>query len=165
MRNTAAQTTTKTLADLYRAIDNARPVTITYTDRDGETTVRTIEPHTIRTNSIRITKTGEVLGGGFTIVAMCRLRDAELKAAAAAGEDTTGKTAEREFQLSRVSAYTVHRMAYVLTRPEPTTYERPAPQPTDDADAIVFYELARDQDDADYRPRVKLNQTNTDLAA
>ncbi|MFD9443443.1 hypothetical protein [Streptomyces sp. NPDC060001] len=165
MRITTAQTTRKTLADLYRAIQNGWAVTVTYTDRDGETTVRTIEPHTIRTNSIRITKTGEVRGGGFTIVAMCRLRHTELQAAAAAGEDVTGKTAERELRLDRVSAYTVHRMAFVLTRAEPTTYERPAPQPIDDEDAIVFYELARDQDDADYRPRVELAQTDLAHAA
>jgi hypothetical protein len=47
-------------------------------------------------------------------------------------------------------------MAFVLARPEPTTYERPEPQPADDAQALFFYELARDKDDADYRPRVKL---------
>jgi hypothetical protein len=165
MRITKNQTVRKTLADLYRAIDNGHVVTLTYTDRDGVTTIRTVEPHTIRTTSVTITKTGEVHGGGFAVIAMCRLRAAELEAAAAAGEDVTGETAEREFQLDRMSEYTVHRMAFVLARPEPTTYERPEPAPADDADALFFYELARDRDDADYRPRVKLAQTDTSLAA
>ncbi|MEE1812684.1 hypothetical protein [Streptomyces sp. BE133] len=40
----------------------------------------------------------------------------------------------------------------------------PAPAPTNDAQALFFYELARDQDDADYTPRT-LVQTDTGLAA
>lgn len=55
-------------------------------------------------------------------------------------------------------------MGYVLTMPENTTYETPEPQPADDAQALFLYELARDRDDADYRPR-KLIQTDTSLAA
>lgn len=47
-------------------------------------------------------------------------------------------------------------MAFVLTRPEPTTYERPAPAPADSETALIHFELARDKDDADYRPRVRL---------
>ena len=165
MKRTAAQTTTKTLADLYRAIDRQHAVTITYMDRNGDTTVRTIEPHELRTTTVTVTKTGEVRGGDIVVLAMCRLRDAELTAKAAAGEDTNGETAEREFHIDRILAYTVHRIGYVLTRPEPTTYERPEPAPADDARALFFYELARDKDDADYRPRVKLTQTQTSLAA
>jgi hypothetical protein len=87
---------------------------------------------------------------------MCRLRATEIAEKKAAGEDTTGETAEREFHVTQISAYTVHRMAYVLTRPEPTTYQRPAPQPADNEQALIRYELARDQDDADYQPRRKL---------
>ena len=139
MRITAKQTSTKTLADLIRAADHRRAVTITYL-KPGETepTVRTIEIHQVRTASLKVKK-GEITGGGIIIIAMCRLR----------GE-------RREFALSGILAYTVHRMAYVLTMPENTTYERPAPQPADDAQALYFYELARDKDDADYRPRVRL---------
>ena len=138
MKLTAKQSTTKTLTDLYRAIDRQLVVTITYVDRDGSESIRTIEPAELRTTE----------DGDIVIVAMCRLR----------GD-------ERNFRISRVRAYTVHRMAFVLTRPEPTTYERPEPQPVDDAQALFFYELARDRDDADYRPRVKLTQSHTDLAA
>lgn len=138
MKITANQTSTKTLADLYRAIDRQHAVTITYRDADGSESIRTIEPADLRTTE----------DGDIVIVAMCRLR----------GD-------ERNFRISRVHAYTLHRIPFALTRPEPTTYERPAPAPTDDAQALFFYELARDKDDADYRPRVKLTQAHTDLAA
>jgi hypothetical protein len=49
--------------------------------------------------------------------------------------------------------------------PENTTYQAPEPAPADDAQALFFYELARDQDDADYRPRVRLTQTDLTHAA
>ncbi|MER5277708.1 WYL domain-containing protein [Streptomyces sp. NPDC002809] len=138
MKNTAKQTTTKTLADLYRALDHANAVTITYlAPGDTEPTVRTIEIHEIRT-----TKAGSIV-----IVAMCRLR----------GD-------ERQFAVSGIRAYTVHRMAYVLDRPAPTKYDRPAPAPATDAQALFFYELARDQDDADYTPRT-LIQSDAALVA
>lgn len=148
MRITKNQTTTRTLADLYRAADHARAVTITYL-KPGETepTVRTIEIHELRTASLKVAK-GRISGGGIRIVAMCRLR----------GE-------RREFHLSGVLAYTVHRIGYVLTMPANTTYETPEPAPADDEQALFLYELARDRDDADYRPRVKLTQAHTDLAA
>jgi len=149
MRITKTQTTTRTLADLYRAADHKRCVTITYL-KPGETepTVRTIEIAGLRTASLKVTKKDGVTGGGIRIIAMCRLR----------GE-------RREFHLAGLISYTVHRMGYVLTMPTNTTYETPEPAPADDAQALFFYELARDRDDADYRPRVKLTQTQTDLAA
>ncbi|WP_331723377.1 WYL domain-containing protein [Streptomyces atratus] len=138
MKNTKQQTTTKTLADLYRAIDRQHAVTITYL-KPGETepTVRTIEIYEVRTTK----------NGGIVIVAMCRLR----------GE-------ERQFHLSGIQTYTLHRIAYVLDRPAPTKYKRPAPAPADSAEALFFYELARDQDDADHTPRT-LIQTDAALAA
>ena len=148
MKHTATQARTKTLADLYRALDHRRAVTITYL-KPGETepTIRTIEIDSLRTASLKVTKKG-ISGGGIIVTAMCRLR----------GE-------RREFHLSGILSYTVHRTAYVLTMPENTTYEAPEPAPADDAQALFLYELARDKDDADYRPRVKLVQTDTDLAA
>jgi len=148
MKLTAKQTTTKTLTDLLRALDHRTAVTITYVDSKGETTIRTIEIAEVHA------KTGD-----YEIVAMCRLRHEQMKT------DPTIRTAQRAFDLSKVVSYTVHRIAYVLTRPEPTTYERPAPAPADDADALYIYELERDPDDANYRPRVKLTQTDTSLAA
>ena len=142
MKLTAKQTTTKTLADLLRALDNRHAVTITYVDSKGETTIRTIEIAEVHA------KTGD-----YEIVAMCRLRNEQMKT------DPTIRTAQRTFDASRIVSYTVHRMAYVLTRPAPTTYERPAPAPApaDDADALYIYELERDPDDADYRPRKRLS--------
>lgn len=148
MRITKNQTATRTLADLYRAIDRQHAVTITYL-KPGETdpTVRTVEIHELRTASVKVRK-GQLTGGGIVIIAMCRLR----------GE-------RREFHLSGVQAYTVHRIGYVLTMPANTTYEATEPAPVDDAQALFFYELARDKDDADYRPRRKLVQADTGLAA
>jgi predicted DNA-binding transcriptional regulator YafY len=148
MRITKNQTQTRTLADLYRALDHRRAVTITYL-KPGETepTVRTIEIDSLRTASLKVTKKA-ISGGGIVITAMCRLR----------GE-------RREFHLSGILTYTVHRTAYVLTMPENTTYQAPEPAPADDAQALFFYELARDQDDADYRPRVRLTQTDLTHAA
>ncbi|MFD5848311.1 WYL domain-containing protein [Streptomyces chartreusis] len=139
MRITKNQATTRTLADLYRAADRQHAVTITYL-KPGETepTVRTIEIHELRTASLKVAK-GRISGGGIRIVAMCRLR----------GE-------RREFHLTGILAYTVHRIGYVLTLPANTTYEAPEPAPADDEQALFFYELARDKDDADYRPRVRL---------
>jgi len=166
MRLTANQTTTKTLADLYRALDRQHAVTITYL-KPGETepTVRTIEITDLRTSAVKITKSGEVRGGDIYIHAMCRLRAAELAQRQAAGEDTSGETAAREFALSGILSYTVHRIGYVLTPPANTTYD-PAPKaPVDDEQAIVRFELERDPDDADYRPRRKLTQSQTGLAA
>jgi predicted DNA-binding transcriptional regulator YafY len=149
MKHTKNQDRVKTLADLYRALARQEAVTITYL-KPGETepTIRTIEIIELRTSSVKISKTGEVEGGDIYVIAMCRLR---------------GQA--REFASSGIISYTLHRVAYVLERPANTTYQTPEPQPADDADALFFYELARDQDDADYRPRRKLAQTDTDLAA
>ncbi|MGW8702293.1 hypothetical protein ACWGOK_36130 [Streptomyces eurythermus] len=149
MKHTARQPQTKTLADFYRALDRQQAVTITYL-KPGETepTVRTIEIIELRTTSVRITKSGEVRGGGIVIVAMCRLRQER-----------------REFHVSGVLAYTLHRIPYVLEHPANTTYERPAPAAADDAQALFYYELARDKDDADHTPRVKLTRNDTSLAA
>ncbi|MGW4270770.1 WYL domain-containing protein [Streptomyces seoulensis] len=138
MKLTARQTQTKTIADLYRAIDKQHAVTLTYLNGQGEETVRTVEGHELRT-----TTDGDVI-----LIAMCRLRGDEC-----------------QFRISRIRAYTVHRMGYVLKRPAPTTYERPEPAPADDAQALYYYELARDQDDADYRPRRKLAQGDLAPAA
>ncbi|MFF7335481.1 WYL domain-containing protein [Streptomyces sp. NPDC008150] len=139
MRHTRNQTTTQTLADLYRAIDHQHAVTITYL-KPGETepTVRTVEIHELRTASLKVANK-RITGGGIIVIAMCRLR----------GE-------AREFRLSGILSYTVHRTGYVLTMPENTTYQPTAPAPTDDAQALFLYELSRDKDDADYRPRKRL---------
>ncbi|MGW1409458.1 WYL domain-containing protein [Streptomyces sp. NPDC002403] len=147
MRHTNQQSSTKTLADLYRALDAQRAVTITYVDKHGVETIRTVEVHEVRTTS-----------EGIEIVAMCRLRATEMQA------DPRIRSAERTFNVSQIAAYTVHRMAYALDRPAPAKYVRPAPAPADSAEALFLYELARDQDDADHTPRT-LIQSDTGLAA
>ncbi|MFB7867398.1 WYL domain-containing protein [Streptomyces sp. NPDC056069] len=133
MKHTNRQTTTRTLTDLYRAIDRQQAVTITYLDDNGDQTIRTIEPYDIRT-----TKSGRI-----EIRAMCRLR-----------------AEARGFLLHRIAAYTCHRIAFVLDRPEATTpagtlvVVRSAAQ-------LIARELGRD-----YLPSARrLAQTDTDLAA
>lgn len=139
MKHTNRQAVTRTLADLYKALDRRNAVTLTYL-KPGETepTIRTIEIHDLRTTT----------SGGIVLIAMCRLRGAE-----------------RQFHLSGIQAYTIHRIGYVLQRPAPTTYEHPEPAPAHDETALIHFELERDRDDADYRPRRPLAQTDTDLAA
>ena len=132
MRITKNQPTTRTLADLYRAIDRAHAVTITYRDDKGEETIRTIEPHDIRT-----TKAGRI-----QVRAMCRLRgDA------------------RSFYVDAIVSYTLHRMGFVLDRPEATT---PAGQGivVRSAAQLIARELGRD-----YLPRTAVTRHTTELAA
>lgn len=94
MRITKTQTTTRTLADLYRALDRQQAVTITFVDADGTETIRTVEPWDIRT-----TKNGRI-----QLRAGCRLRgDA------------------RSFYTDQIRAYTLHRIGFVLERTEATT--------------------------------------------
>jgi predicted DNA-binding transcriptional regulator YafY len=117
MRRTSQQTSTQTLADLYRALDRRQAVTITYLDKgDTQPQVRTIEIFDIRTTS----------SGRIEVRAMCRLR----------GE-------ARRFMLSRIVSYTCHRMAFVLEAPEATT---PAGRPTivRSAAQLIARELGRD---------------------
>lgn len=142
MRHTNRQTSTKTLADLYRALDRRHAVTITYRDSKGVITIRTIEIQELHAKA-----------GDYEITAMCRLRASQ------------GKQAERDFDLSGIISYTIHRMAYILERPAPTKYVRPAPAPTDSVEALIAYEIARDPDDADFVPRALITQTTTTLAA
>ncbi|MDH2393742.1 WYL domain-containing protein [Streptomyces sp. HNM0663] len=90
MKRTARQTSTRTLADLIRAMDGKRAVTITYTDSDGEESVRTIEIHDIRTTN----------KGRIIVRAMCRMR----------GE-------MRTFHPEQIVSYTIHRLRFVLDAP------------------------------------------------
>lgn len=149
VKHTHRQTRLRTLTDLYRALDHHHAVTITYL-KPGETepTVRTIEIQDLRTTSVRITKDGQVKGGGIIVIAMCRLR-----------------SEAREFHLSGILTYTVHRIGYTLTPPTNTTYAPTPPAPAHDATALIHFELERDRDDADYQPRRRLTQTDTGLAA
>jgi len=132
MKHTATQNTTKTLADLYRSIDRAQAVTISYLDEDGTESVRTIEPYDIRT-----TKSGRI-----QVRAMCRLR----------GE-------ARSFYVHRIAAYTLHRIAFVLDRPEATTPARTVIVVRSTAQ-VIARELGRD-----YLPRTAVTRDTTALAA
>lgn len=89
-KRTARQTSTRTLADLIRAMDGKRAVTITYIDSDGEESVRTIEIHDIRTTS----------KGRIIVRAMCRMR----------GE-------MRTFHPEQIVSYTIHRLPFLLDAP------------------------------------------------
>ncbi|MYR75145.1 MULTISPECIES: WYL domain-containing protein [unclassified Streptomyces] len=132
MRHTNRQTATKTLTDIYRSIDKAQAVTITYLDEDGTESVRTIEPFDVRT-----TKSGRI-----QVRAMCRLR----------GE-------ARSFYLHRIVSYTLHRMAFVLDRPEATTAAG-AVIVVRSAAQVIARELGRD-----YLPRTAVTHSDTTLAA
>lgn len=100
MRHTKNETSTTTLTRLITALDKQQPVTITYTKADGTETIRTIE-----IADILVTAAGDIV---------LRAMDRD--------------TAEmRSFRTDRIQTYTVHRTAYVITRPaadEPKT--RPA---------------------------------------
>jgi predicted DNA-binding transcriptional regulator YafY len=129
---TARQTQTKTLADLYRAIDRATVVTITYVDADGTETIRSVEPWDIRT-----TKNGRI-----QLRAGCRLRgDA------------------RSFYVDTIRSYTLHRMGFVLERPEATTPAGYAIVARSEQQ-LIARELGRD-----YLPTRRITKTDTDLAA
>jgi predicted DNA-binding transcriptional regulator YafY len=90
MRHTSNETSTTTLVRLIKALDAKHPVTITYVKADGTTTVRTIEIF-----DITVTAAGDIV---------LRAMDRE-----------TGEA--RSFRLDRLVSYTIHRTAYVITRP------------------------------------------------
>lgn len=117
MKLTKNQTASRTLADMYRALDRKHPVTITYVKADGTTTVRTIELTEIRT-----TKAGAVI-----------LRAADRQS----GE-------LRTWRLDRIEAYTTHRTAYTVVLPDA---DRPATAPAAPSSvaALVAFEIARDE--------------------
>ncbi|WP_329583727.1 WYL domain-containing protein [Streptomyces sp. NBC_01361] len=95
MNHTARQTSTRTLADLIRAMDSKWATTVTYIKADGEESVRTIEIHDIRTTA----------KGRIIIRAMCRKR----------GE-------MRTFYPEQIVSYTIHRIRFVLDAPQSETY-------------------------------------------
>ena len=133
MKHTDQQTTYRTLADLCRALDRRHAVTLTYTAKDGTETVRTIEVFDLRT-----TKNGRI-----EVHAMCRLR----------GE-------ARKFFLDEIRSYTLHRIAFVLKRDEPTTVAGHLVPLRSEAQ-LVARELGRD----DFPRYRRITQTDTDLAA
>jgi predicted DNA-binding transcriptional regulator YafY len=97
MRHTKNETTTHTLTRLIKALDAKHPVTITYVKADDTETIRTIEIH-----DLIVTTAGD-------IVIRAMDRDSQEM---------------RNFRLDRIQAYTIHRTAYVITRP--TADDKPA---------------------------------------
>jgi hypothetical protein len=142
MRLTAKQATAKTLADLYRSIDRQQVVTLTFDKEEkndaGRKTgrlvedVRSVEPYDIQTT----------LAGDIVIKAMDR---------------QTGES--RTIRLDRVHAYTLHRIPFVIDRPEATA---PASKGivVRSAKQLIARELGRD-----YLPARRLIRTDTALAA
>jgi predicted DNA-binding transcriptional regulator YafY len=142
MKKTAAQATTKTLADLYRSIDRQHVITVTFLKEERDDagrktgrlveTVRSLEPYDIRT-----TRDGHIV-----IKAMDR---------------ATGEA--RTVRLDRVLSYTLHRIAFVIDRPEVTT---PAGHVivVRSAAQVIARELGRD-----YLPRTAVTRSDTALAA
>lgn len=116
MRITKNQTSERTLTDLARAMDNRRPVTITYVKAEGEITIRTIEIQDLKT-----TKAGAII--------------------ARAADRQSGEM--RTWRLDRIVSYTCHRGQYTVVLPEAET---PAPvvAPRSTA-ALVALELGRDE--------------------
>ncbi|WP_370665417.1 WYL domain-containing protein [Streptomyces sp. IBSBF 2507] len=110
MRRTANETTTQTLTRLIKALDAKHPVTITYTKADGTETIRTIEIY-----DVTVSAAGDIL-----LKAMDR---------------ETGES--RSFRLDRIEAYTVHRSAYVVTRP--AADDKPKARTTGLATVTVLY--------------------------
>ncbi|MEU9064965.1 WYL domain-containing protein [Streptomyces sp. NPDC048430] len=117
MKRTARQSLARTLADLLAAMGGSRVVTITYTDRAGDETVRTIEIRDIRT-----TKKGAIV-----VSATCRLR----------GD-------KRTFRPEQIVAYTVHRMRFEQDIP---TDELSVARAARTAAELIALELDRDYPD------------------
>jgi len=117
MRITKNQTTDRTLADMYRALDHQHPVTITYVKADGSETIRTIE-----IVEVRSTKAGAVI-----------LRAADRQS----GE-------LRTFRADRITAYTTHRTAYTVVLPA-TDHPTTVPVAPTTVAALIAFEIARDE--------------------
>ncbi|KIF66269.1 hypothetical protein HY68_36810 [Streptomyces sp. AcH 505] len=127
MRITNRQTTTKTLADLYRALDHQHAVSVTYRKETGEESVRTIEIEDIRT-----TKSGNIIIRAY--------------------DRATGEA--RTFRLTGILTYTCHRSTYQVPRLSEDT-EQHLPVPTTAA-ALIAYEINRDTIAAVHRTRTTL---------
>jgi predicted DNA-binding transcriptional regulator YafY len=117
MRITKKQTSDRTLADMYRALDHQHPVTITYVKADGSETIRTVE-----LTEIRSTKVGDVI-----------LRAADRQS----GE-------LRTFRADRIVSYTTHRTGYVVVLPA-TDHPTTVPVAPRTVAALIAFEIARDE--------------------
>lgn len=107
MRHTNRETTTQTLTRLIKAHDRQHPITLAYLkeekDDAGKKTGRLIE--TVRT--VEIYDFTVTAAGDIVIKAMDR---------------STGES--RSFRLDRIRTYSIHRTAYLVTRPVTTEPKR-----------------------------------------
>ncbi|MFJ3283365.1 hypothetical protein [Streptomyces halstedii] len=142
MRHTDRQTTTKTLADLYRALDRQHVVTVSFLkeekDDTGKKTGRLVETvRSLEIYDVRTTRDGYIV---------LKAMDRETREA-------------RTVRLDRVTSYTCHRIGFVLDRPEATTPAGHVIVVRSTAQ-VIARELGRD-----YLPARRIDQTHTSLAA
>ncbi|ACX71108.1 transcriptional regulator [Streptomyces phage ZL12] len=142
MKNTNRQTVTQTLTDLYKALDKQHVVTLSFLkeekDDTGKKTGRLVEDvRSLEIYDIRTTRDGRIVVKGM--------------------DRATGEA--RTVRVDRVRAYTVHRIGFVLTRPEATTPAGAVIVVRSPAQ-LIARELGRD-----YLPARRIDQTHTSLAA
>ncbi|WP_097964927.1 hypothetical protein [Streptomyces sp. or20] len=142
MRHTNQQTSTKTLQDMERSIARRHLVTLTFLkeekDAAGKKTGRLVEDvRSMELYDIRTTRAGHLILKGM--------------------DRATGEA--RTVRVDRLRAYTCHRMAFVLTRPEATTPAGAVIVVRSPAQ-LIARELGRD-----YLPRTAVTRDTAALAA
>lgn len=142
MKHTDRQTLTKTLTDIYKALDMQRVVTISFLKEEkgdtGKKTGQLVEDvRSLEIYDIRTTRDGRIVIKGM--------------------DRATGEA--RTVRVDRVRAYTVHRIGFALTRPEATTPAGAVIVVRSPAQ-LIARELGRD-----YLPRTAVTRDTATLAA
>ncbi|GGZ82564.1 hypothetical protein [Streptomyces rubiginosohelvolus] len=142
MKHTGRQTLTQTLTDLYKALDKQRVVTLSFLKEEkddiGKKTGRLVEDvRSLEIYDIRTTRDGRIVIKGM--------------------DRATGEA--RTVRADRVQAYTVHRIGFVLDRPEATTPAGAVIVVRSPAQ-LIARELGRD-----YLPRTAVTRDTATLAA
>ncbi|MDX5526105.1 hypothetical protein PV677_36155 [Streptomyces sp. DE06-01C] len=142
MKHTNRQTLTQTLTDLYKALDKQRVVTLSFLkeekDDTGKKTGQLVEDvRSLEIYDVRTTRDGRIVIKGM--------------------DRATGEA--RTVRADRVRAYTVHRIGFVLDRPEATTPAGAVIVVRSPAQ-LIARELGRD-----YLPRTAVTRDTATLAA
>ncbi|NEC20521.1 hypothetical protein [Streptomyces parvus] len=142
MKHTDRQTLTQTLTDLYKALDKQHVVTISFLkeekDDTGKKTGHLVEDvRSLEIYDVRTTRDGRIVIKGM--------------------DRATGEA--RTVRADRVRAYTVHRIGFVLDRPEATTPAGAVIVVRSPAQ-LIARELGRD-----YLPRTAVTRDTATLAA
>ncbi|MFH9236006.1 hypothetical protein [Streptomyces globisporus] len=142
MKHTNQQTLTQTLTDLYKALDKQRVVTLSFLkeekDDTGKKTGQLVEDvRSLEIYDVRTTRDGRIVIKGM--------------------DRATGEA--RTVRADRVRAYTVHRIGFVLDRPEATTPAGSVIVVRSPAQ-LIARELGRD-----YLPRTAVTRDTATLAA